>query len=70
MSDHRLTTAAAEGFKDSLQLANDLLVSIVRAPFDVVRAFVRHERRIGDEPPKRDEGSRRAASTRPGEAGR
>ena len=69
MSDHRLTTAAVEGFRDSLQLANDLIVSIVRAPFDVVSAFVRHERRLADQRSMRDERSKGVAPTRPRKTG-
>jgi hypothetical protein len=44
MSDHWVLEAAAEGFKGSLLLARDLLTSLVRAPFVVVRAFVRDDR--------------------------
>jgi hypothetical protein len=64
MGDHRLTTAAVEGFKESLQLANDLVVGIVRAPLAVVSSFIHHETRKKSAAPKPEEQSKRIASTR------
>lgn len=57
MSDHRLTEAAVEGFRDSLRLANDLVVGLVRAPLAVVNSFVHHDRRKDAE----DENGKRTA---------
>jgi hypothetical protein len=45
MTEKQLRTAAVEGFKESLQLANDLVVGIIRAPVMIVSSFVHHDDR-------------------------
>jgi hypothetical protein len=44
MTDERLKAAAVEGFKDSLQLANDLLTGLFTVPVAIVSSFVHHAR--------------------------